>query len=95
MKVLLAALLMLPLLCQAIERDPNGRIHRSARAVAEFRHQTICPSTGKRTRKCPGYVVDHVDPLCDGGADNPLNMQYQTIAEGKAKDKIERRMCRR
>ena len=34
----------------------------------------------------PGYVVDHVIPLKRGGADAPWNMQWQTIAEGKAKD---------
>ena len=33
----------------------------------------------------PGYVVDHVIPLKRGG-DAPWNMQWQTIAEGKAKD---------
>ena len=37
----------------------------------------------------PGYVVDHIVPLKRGGADTPANMQWQTIAEGKAKDKIE------
>jgi len=36
-----------------------------------------------------GYVVDHICPLEQGGLDDVVNMQYQTIAEGKAKDKIE------
>jgi hypothetical protein len=39
----------------------------------------------------PGYVVDHVVPLACGGADVPSNMQWQTIAESKAKDKVERK----
>jgi hypothetical protein len=34
----------------------------------------------------PGYVVDHIIPLKRGGADEPWNMQWQTITEGKAKD---------
>jgi hypothetical protein len=38
----------------------------------------------------PGYVVDHVCALACGGVDDPSNMQYQTYAEGKAKDKWER-----
>ena len=42
---------------------------------------------------CPGYVVDHVKALACGGADAPSNMQSQTIAEGKAKDKWERIGC--
>ena len=42
---------------------------------------------------CPGYVVDHVKPLCAGGADAPANMQWQTVQDGKAKDRDERRLC--
>lgn len=37
-----------------------------------------------------GYVVDHICALACGGKDDPINMQYQTYAEGKAKDKWER-----
>ena len=39
----------------------------------------------------PGYVVDHITPLAKGGKDVPSNMQWQTIAEARAKDKVERR----
>jgi hypothetical protein len=42
---------------------------------------------------CHGYVIDHIDPLECGGADAPFNMQWQTTAEGKAKDRWERN-CR-
>jgi hypothetical protein len=34
-------------------------------------------------------VVDHVVPLKRGGADRPENMQWQTKADAKAKDKWE------
>jgi hypothetical protein len=34
-------------------------------------------------------LIDHVVPLKRGGADSPGNMQWQTIAAAKAKDKIE------
>jgi hypothetical protein len=34
-------------------------------------------------------VIDHMVPLKRGGADAPSNMQWQTKAPGKAKDKIE------
>jgi hypothetical protein len=37
-----------------------------------------------------GYVIDHICPLACGGIDDPKNMQYQTRADGKAKDKWER-----
>ncbi len=42
----------------------------------------------------PGYVVDHVNPLECGGADLPSNMEWQTIAAARAKDRTEVR-CRR
>jgi hypothetical protein len=51
-----------------------------------------CRSTSK-PGACPGYVIDHGKPLECGGADDPSNMQWQTIAEGKAKDKTEK-YCR-
>ena len=35
-----------------------------------------------------GYVNDHVTSLCSGGAHDPLNMQWQTIA--KAEDREEK-----
>jgi hypothetical protein len=48
-----------------------------------------CPSTGETTGTCRGYVVDHIIPLKRGGLDAPSNMQWQTVAEGKAKDRVE------
>ena len=75
--------------------ERHGRIKRSAAAKDEFKKRQTCPSTGKSRGACPGYVIDHVVPLACGGADAPSNMQWQTIAEGKAKDKVERKNCRR
>lgn len=76
-----------------IPRDSRGRIRRSAVAKHSFERQQPCPSTGRTSGRCPGYVVDHVKPLECGGADAPNNMQWQTTAAGKAKDKTEGR-CR-
>lgn len=70
-----------------------ARTERSASAKHEFQRMTPCPSTGQQRGKCPGYVVDHIDPLCHGGPDVPANMQWQTIADGKAKDQRERELC--
>jgi hypothetical protein len=77
----------------SVERDSHGRIKRSAAAKDAFKRQQPCPSTGRSSGSCPGYVIDHVNPLECGGADDPSNMQWQTIADGKAKDKTER-FCR-
>lgn len=73
------------------QRDSHGRIHRSAAAKDTFKRQHPCPSTGRQSGACPGYVIDHVKPLANGGADAPSNMQWQTKADAKAKDKWERK----
>lgn len=67
---------------------------RSYAAKAEFKRMTPCPANGNRRGPCPGYVVDHIAPLCAGGPDHRVNMQWQTIDDAKAKDRDERRMCR-
>lgn len=69
-------------------------IQRSAAQRAAFQRTTPCPANNSERGPCPGYVVDHVIPLCAGGADSPSNMQWQTIAEGKAKDRLEIKDCR-
>ena len=74
--------------CKDCPRDSNGRIKRSSAARNEFMRRTGYPH-GR-----PGYVVDHIVPLECGGADEPSNMQWQTVAEAKAKDKTESN-CRR
>jgi hypothetical protein len=77
----------------SVQRDKRGRIKRSSAAKAAFERTSPCPSTGKTSGSCKGYVIDHVKPLECGGADAPANMQWQTVADGKAKDKTER-SCR-
>jgi hypothetical protein len=77
----------------SVQHDAHGKIKRSSSAKAAFERQLPCPSTGRTSGRCPGYIVDHVRPLECGGADAPSNMQWQTSAEAKAKDKTERN-CR-
>jgi hypothetical protein len=70
--------------------------HHSVRSEAKknlFKSLNPCPSTGEDAGPCPGYVVDHIKPLACGGADDSRNMQWQTVAEGKAKDRWERIGC--
>ena len=76
-----------------VQRDKHGRIKRSHAARAAFERSHPCPSTGRTTGRCPGYVVDHFRALECGGPDDPSNMQWQTTADAKAKDKTERN-CR-
>jgi hypothetical protein len=75
--------------CLGCERDKHGHIKRSAHAKRDFQRLSPCPVTGRTSGKCPGYVIDHVRPLKRGGADDPGNMQWQTKAAAKAKDRVE------
>lgn len=76
-----------------VSRDTNGRIHRSSKAVRDFKKANPCPATGLTTGPCPGYVVDHIHPLCHCGEDTPRNMQWQKIDDAKNKDQWERAIC--
>jgi hypothetical protein len=77
-------MLMLP--CWAGERNKAER--------AAFARENPCPATGKPAGACPGWVVDHIEPLCAGGPDRRWNMQWQSVQEGKTKDRLERVACR-
>lgn len=66
---------------------------RSYQAKREFARAVPCPSTWRYIPHCPGYVIDHVVPLCAGGADTPVNMQWQNREQSLVKDREERRLC--
>jgi hypothetical protein len=72
-----------------VTRDSHGRIARNPHAKEAFRRSHPCPATGKTYGACPGWVVDHVQALKHGGADDPGNMQWQTREAAKIKDRTE------
>ena len=80
-------------LALAITPTVDARTKRSQSAKVEFKLSHPCPATGATKGPCVGYVIDHVIALACGGPDTALNMQWQTIADGKAKDKWERIGC--
>jgi hypothetical protein len=67
---------------------------RSAAPVRAFRRANPCPATGQVWGRCPGWQVDHVVPLCAGGPDTPVNMQWLRIETHKRKTKVDVRQCR-
>ena len=73
----------------------EAKIQRDPHQVHLFKATHICPSTGRYSQVCKGYVVDHIKPLCAGGVDKPSNMQYQEYKQSLIKDKQERALCRR
>lgn len=91
MKTLLLAILLLPAL---LLPDFADAAQRSSAARLSFTRHNACPATGLFTRSCSGYVVDHVKPLCAGGADAPENLQWQEYRASLLKDVQERRLCR-
>lgn len=78
---------------ECVIRDKDNRIKRSASVIKTFKKQHPCPATGKPSGPCPGYVVDHIHPLCHCGDDAVYNLQWQTVKAAKEKDRLERDMC--
>jgi len=61
----------------------SAREPRSYAAKREFQREHPCPSTGRTSGACPGYVKDHIVPLACLGPDTAANLQWQAIqAEG-------------
>jgi len=73
----------------------DARTPRSAAERAAFVRQNPCPATGLRRGVCPGWEVDHRQPLCAGGSDHRGNMQWLTVVDHKNKTRLDRFICRR
>lgn len=79
---------LLILLAGLADAGPRSSSERRA-----FQRAEPCPANAQPRGPCPGYVVDHIVPLCAGGADRQANMQWQALADSLAKDREERRLC--
>lgn len=73
----------------AFSQSTHRHYSRSREVTRAFQRSNPCPSTGKRYGACPGYIRDHVIALCAGGSDTVSNMQWQSTAAAKAKDRTE------
>lgn len=83
---LLVALMLGPLPASTRQHAPCA-VARGTKETARFRRLTGYPS-GR-----PGYVVDHIIPLCACGVDSVVNLQWMRADSSYAKDAWERQMC--
>jgi hypothetical protein len=63
--------------CVGCPANSQGPPQRNPHAKRDFKHLQPCPSTGKTSGRCPGWVVDYIVPLKDGGLDDAANMQWR------------------
>ncbi len=68
---------------------------RNAKQRRLFMQMHPCPENGAIRGRCRGYVITHITPLCAGGADRWSNMEWQTVADAKVKEREERKLCSR
>lgn len=69
---------------------------RRSHAVREaFIAAHPCPVASAPHARCPGFQVDHVIPLCAGGADDPSNMQWLSLDEHIAKTRRDVAACKK
>jgi hypothetical protein len=69
--------------------NSKGRAERGSAVKDASQRSRPCPSRGRSSGPCLGYVTDHVVRLKRGGADDPGNMQWQTMEAAKEKDRWE------
>jgi hypothetical protein len=72
----------------------EARIHRDRAVIREFKRLNICPATGTFTQRCKGWEVDHRLPLCAAGEDVLANLQYISIADHRAKTRLDLKGCK-
>lgn len=68
---------------------------RNPRAAAEFKRANPCPANGKTRGACPGWEIDHIQPLCANGPDRADNMQWLSKSAHKEKTKRDVAACRK
>jgi hypothetical protein len=90
MKHFALALVLLP---GSLCASPCPHPARHHAPLVAFAKAHPCPATGEPVTHCPGYVIDHVKPLCDCGKDEPANMQWERAAVAKKKDRLENQLC--
>lgn len=57
-------------------KDNRGHLAIHKEAKDNFEKANPCPSTGRASGPCPGWVIDYIVPLNRGGTDTPRNMRW-------------------
>lgn len=83
------------IVCSLAPLPAQARTHRDPAQRAAFMRANPCPATQRTRGPCPGWQVDHIQPLKCQGPDHPANMQWLTIEAHKAKTRAEARWCLR
>jgi 5-methylcytosine-specific restriction endonuclease McrA len=79
----------------AISMGASAKIERSHKVRHAFVKEQACPSTERHRLPCPGWQIDHIQPLKCNGPDALENLQWLTIDDHKAKTKREAKSCRK
>jgi hypothetical protein len=61
-------------------RNADGSIRRRADVLRVFRKLYACPATKEFSGACPGWAIDHIFPLANGGCDAVWNLQWLPLA---------------
>jgi hypothetical protein len=93
MKKLLILLFAFNVNATEIPRDPDGSITRSRQTLTAFQKAFPCPATNLPKGSCPGFIKDHVRPLCSGGRDVVSNLKWSEELYAKRRDKDEWELC--
>lgn len=73
--------------CRNYPRDPA--------VTRSFTRTVPCPATGEVGHRCPGFIRDHLIPLCAGGVDAASNIWWEDAARAAEKDQHELQLCHR
>lgn len=91
---LLSALVTASAVDEELQRDIDGKLHRSQSTLIQFQKSHPCPSTGKTSGSCPGFVKDHFVAISSGGPDIPSNLMWSEYNWSILRDKQERHLTR-
>jgi hypothetical protein len=79
----------------ALSTGASAEYARSKKALRSFVNANACPATGLHRLPCPGWQIDHIDPLKCLGLDDVENLQWLTVEDHKSKTKREAKLCRK